>query len=294
MAIWQYDFVAIPREELVALYSALPAAMQVEDFKSQNFWTTTQPRPGYEEQFSSWRLEIKSWHPDIRMWGSEESNRIDCSYKGTRINYIQFRIELRSLSVHFIEAIAAFARQNNCVLVSAHSLTIVEPLRQNILLHLCRSPGVNRVLDWVGGDKSANSQGMDKPSVFLSHSSKDKSFVSRLATDLKSRGVPVWFDQWELRIGDSLTEKIEQGISQSGWLAVVLSRNSASSDWVQKELRAAQARELRDKNVFVLPIIIDDCEIPLFLMDKLYADFRESYEHGLEVLLKRVLEGTDA
>jgi len=135
---------------------------------------------------------------------------------------------------------------------------------------------------------------MDRPSVFLSHSSKDKLFVGRLATDLKSRGVPVWFDQWELRVGDSLNEKIEQGISQSGWLAVVLSKNSASSDWVQKELRAAQARELRDRNVFVLPIIIDDCEIPLFLLDKLYADFRMSYEQGLESLLKRVLEGTDA
>jgi hypothetical protein len=135
---------------------------------------------------------------------------------------------------------------------------------------------------------------MNRPSVFLSHSSKDKPFVSRLATDLKSRGVPVWFDKWELKVGDSLTEKIETGISQSGWLAVILSRDSASSDWVQKELRAAQVRELRDRNVFVLPIVIDDCEIPLFLLDKVYADFRPSYEHGLEVLLKRLLEGVEA
>jgi hypothetical protein len=294
MAIWQYDFIAIPREEMVALYGGLPAAMKVEHFKSQNFWTTTQPRRDFEAQFSKWRPEIKSWHPDIRIWGSEESNRIDVSYEGERVNYVQFRIELRALSVHFIETIAAFARQNNCVLVSAHSLNIVEPIRKNILIHLCRSPGVNHVLDWLSGGTSTPSNNMDRPSVFLSHSSKDKSFVSRLATDLKSRGVPVWFDQWELRVGDSLTEKIEQGINQSGWLAVVLSKNSASSDWVQKELRAAQARELQDKNVFVLPIIIDDCEIPLFLLDKLYADFRTSYEHGLEALLKRVLEGADA
>lgn len=293
MAIWQYDFIAIPRDELAALYNGLPAAMLSEDFMSENFWTTTQPRNNFESQFNKWRPEIQSWSPNRQVWGSDESNRIDVWYDSGRFKYVQFRIELRSLSVHFIEMIAAFARENNCVLVSAHSLSIVEPIRQNILLHICRSSGANRVLDWLN-DTTGPANHMDRPSVFLSHSSKDKPFVSRLATDLKSRGVPVWFDQWELKVGDSLIEKIETGISQSGWLAVILSRNSASSDWVQKELRAAQVRELRNSDVFVLPIVIDDCEIPLFLLDKVYADFRPSYEHGLEVLLKRLLEGVEA
>lgn len=293
MAIWQYDFIAIPRDELAALYGGLPAVMQTEHFKSTNFWTTTQPRLGFETQFSDWRPEIKSWHKDLRIWGHEESNRVDVSYSSGLVNYVQFRVELRALNVHFIELIAEFTRQANCVLVSAHSLSIVEPIRKNMLLYLSRSAGVNNVYDLLSGTETPSNH-MNRPSVFLSHSSKDKAFVSRLATDLKSRGVPVWFDQWELKVGDSLTEKIEQGISQSGWLAVVISRNSASSDWVQKELRAAQARELRDKNVFVLPIIIDDCEIPLFLLDKLYADFRKSYGQGLEALLKRVIEGMDA
>lgn len=293
MAIWQYDFVAIPRAELSDLYGALPAVMQVEHFKAEKFWVTTQPSSAFEQAFEKWRPEMKSWHDELRLWGSEESNRIDVHYDGARVSHIQFRVELRALNIHYIETIAAFARQSNCVLVSAHSLVVVEPLRQHILLHLCRSPGANRVLDWLNGNTTASGN-MDRPTVFLSHSSKDKPFVSRLATDLKSKGVPVWFDQWELKVGDSLTEKIEHGISQSGWLAVVISNSSVNSDWVQKELRAAQARELRDKSVFVLPIIIDDCEIPLFLLDKLYADFRASYEQGLDALLKRVLEGADA
>lgn len=293
MAIWQYDFIAIPRPELSDLYGALPAVMQVEHFKAEKFWLTIQPSSGFEQSFEKWRPEMKSWHDELRLWGSEESNRIDVHYDGARVSHIQFRVELRALSIHYIETIAAFARQSNCVLVSAHSLVVVEPLRQHILLHLCRSPGANRVLDWLNGN-TTTSGNMDRPTVFLSHSSKDKPFVSRLATDLKSKGVPVWFDQWELKVGDSLTEKIEHGISQSGWLAVVISNSSVNSDWVQKELRAAQARELRDKSVFVLPIIIDDCEIPLFLLDKLYADFRASYEQGLDALLKRVLEGADA
>lgn len=292
MAIWQYDFVAIPRSELLDLCGALPVVMQVDLFRDEKFWRAAQPPGGFEEAFQKWQPEMKSWHDELRLWGSEESNRIDVYYEKKRVSSIQFRVELRALSTKFIETISAFARKYNCVLVSAHSLVVVEPLRQHILLHLCKSPGANRVLDWLYGVPAASGQ-MDRPTVFLSHSSKDKPFVSRLATDLKSKGVPVWFDQWELKVGDSLSERIERGISQSGWLAVVVSKNSSNSDWVQKELRAAQARELRDKSVFVLPIIIDDCEIPLFLLDKLYADFRASYDQGLEALLKRVLEGAD-
>lgn len=293
MAIWQYDFVAIPRSELSNLYGAIPVVMQRDHFSEEKFWRVAQPPGGFEEIFEKWQPEMKSWHDELRLWGTEESNRIDVHYKRKRISSIEFRVELRALSTKFIETICAFARKSDCALVSAHSLVIVKPVRQNILLHLCRSPGANRVLDWLYGVPTSLGQ-MDRPTVFLSHSSRDKPFVSRLAIDLKSKGVPVWFDQWELKVGDSLSERIEHGISQSGWLAVVISKNSVSSDWVQKELRAAQARELRDKSVFVLPIIIDDCEIPLFLLDKLYADFRSSYDQGLEALLKRVLEGAGA
>lgn len=293
MAIWQYDFVAVPRSELSDLCGALPAVMQTEHFKAEKFWLTVQPFQGFEHAFEGWRPEMKSWHDELRLWGSEESNRIDVLYEKDRVSSIQFRVELRALSINYIETIAAFSRKTNCVLVSAHSLVVMEPLRQHILLHLGRSQGANRVLDWLSGNPTASGS-MDRPTVFLSHSSKDKPFVSRLATDLKSKGVPVWFDQWELKVGDSLSERIEHGVSQSGWLAVVISNNSVNSDWVRKELRAAQARELRDKSVFVLPIIIDNCEIPLFLLDKLYADFRTSYEQGMEALLKRVLEGADA
>jgi hypothetical protein len=290
MATWQYDFIAVPRDELISIYGVLPAAMTAADFQSKSFWTTRQPHDEFAQAFDNWRPEMKSWSAGLRMWGTEESNRIDVSYSADKVNHVEFRTELRALSAHYVSVMAAFARTNNCVLVSAHSLAIVEPLRHAIFLHLCRSPGVNRLLDLlIEGIEPANGAG--RPSVFLSHSSRDKTFVSRLANDLKARGVPVWFDQWELKVGDSLTEKIEKGISQSGWLVVVLSKSSVDSDWVQKELRAAQARELRDKNVFVLPIVIDDCQIPLFLLDKLHADFRISYEHGLELVLRRVLEG---
>jgi len=125
--------------------------------------------------------------------------------------------------------------------------------------------------------------------IFLSHSSKDKDFVRRLTNDLQSKDIPVWFDEWELNVGDSLNKKISDGIKESGWLAVILSNHSIQSQWVEKELNAALTEELEKQQVFVLPILIEDCEMPLFLKDKMFADFRSNYENGLTALLKRLI-----
>ena len=123
--------------------------------------------------------------------------------------------------------------------------------------------------------------------IFISYSSKDKEFAVRLATDLRLMGLKVWIDKWEMRVGDSLNKKIAEGISNSGWFCVVLSPNSVTSPWVQKELNAGLERELEKRDVFILPILLKDCEIPLFLRDKVYADFRNSYEDGFSDFTRR-------
>lgn len=82
MAIWQYDFVAVPRSELSNLYGAIPAIMRLDHFSEEEFWQIAQPPAGFEEIFEKWQSEMKSWHDELRLWGSEESNRIDVQYKG--------------------------------------------------------------------------------------------------------------------------------------------------------------------------------------------------------------------
>jgi hypothetical protein len=124
--------------------------------------------------------------------------------------------------------------------------------------------------------------------LFVSYSSKDAEFVSKLARDLHSRGVSVWWDKWMMKVGDSLHKKIQEGITNSALLCVVLSPDSVSSPWVEKELNSALMKELEQREVFVLPILYRDCQIPLFLKDKLYADFRNSYDVGLNALLERL------
>jgi hypothetical protein len=122
--------------------------------------------------------------------------------------------------------------------------------------------------------------------VFISYASKDRDFAERLAADLKNSGAGVWFDQWEIKVGDSITQKINEGIRDNDYLAVVLSPDSVASHWVKKELNAAMMKELNSRSVVVLPILYRDCKIPSLIADKRYADFRADYKVGLSEILE--------
>jgi len=122
-------------------------------------------------------------------------------------------------------------------------------------------------------------------SVFVCHSSLDKEFARTLADDLRARGIRVWIDESVLKVGDSLFETIQAGLRDSDFVMVVLSEKSIGRPWVKREMAAAFNLEIEDEKKRILPIIIEDCSIPVFLKDRLYADFRSSYDHGLVALL---------
>ncbi len=67
------------------------------------------------------------------------------------------------------------------------------------------------------------------PDLFLSHSSRDKPFVRRLADDLTFCEVDVWFDEWELQAGESLHDRIGQALERSKFVGVVLGDNFSDS-----------------------------------------------------------------
>ena len=117
-------------------------------------------------------------------------------------------------------------------------------------------------------------------SIFISHSHKDKEFVDKLGVKLTVERIPVFVDRWEMNVGDSITQKIEQAITDSSFLLVVLSESSVKSDWCKREITSGLMLELEKRRVVVLPILIENCEIPLFLRDKFYADFREDFDYG--------------
>ncbi len=124
--------------------------------------------------------------------------------------------------------------------------------------------------------------------AFISHSTKDKPFVRKLAADLVSNGVRVWLDEQQILVGDSIPEKIAQGLAESDFFLLVVSKSSVESPWVKKELNNALVQEIERRKVTVLPIKLDEAKVPDSIGEKLYANFTGSYEEGLKRLLESI------
>ena len=90
--------------------------------------------------------------------------------------------------------------------------------------------------------------------MFISHASEDKDEIVRsLANALVSEGLDVWYDEFELRIGDSLRQKIDRGLSKSRVGLVVLSKSFMDKGWTNYELDGIVTRSIGGEQI-LLPI----------------------------------------
>ena len=90
--------------------------------------------------------------------------------------------------------------------------------------------------------------------VFISHASEDKDdFVRNLANNLKSYGLKVWYDEFSLNIGDSLFQSINNGIKNSNYGIIIISRIYLKKYWTQNELNGFFAAESSTNNL-IIPI----------------------------------------
>jgi hypothetical protein len=90
--------------------------------------------------------------------------------------------------------------------------------------------------------------------VFISHASEDKQEIVRpLANALRSEGLRVWYDEFELKIGDSLRRKIDRGLAKSRVGLVVLSQSFISKGWTNYELDGIVTRTMTGEQI-LLPI----------------------------------------
>jgi len=93
-----------------------------------------------------------------------------------------------------------------------------------------------------------------KYDVFISHASEDKNDVVRpLALALQNKQLRVWYDEFELKIGDSLRQKIDKGLANSRFGIVVLSKNFIRKGWTNYELDGIITKSISGQQV-VLPI----------------------------------------
>jgi uncharacterized protein YjbI with pentapeptide repeats len=95
-------------------------------------------------------------------------------------------------------------------------------------------------------------------SCFISYSSKDKDFADRLYADLQNKGVRCWFAPDDMKIGDKFRTRIDESIRIYDKLLLVLSENSVSSQWVEKEVETAIEREGEQHKTMLFPVRLDD------------------------------------
>src|SRR5260370_35148696 len=101
--------------------------------------------------------------------------------------------------------------------------------------------------------------------VFISHSHKDKEFVSKLAFNLIRDKMWVWLDEWEIAAGESMIERIQTAIEGASVLVAVFSKAAVESIWCKRGGTAGIQRELEEKRVVEVSALLAGCDIPLFL-----------------------------
>lgn len=101
------------------------------------------------------------------------------------------------------------------------------------------------------------------PKIFISHATEDKErFVLEFAEKLQSKGVKVWYDEWEIKYGDSIVSKIFDGIEECDVFLIILSETSIQKPWVKEELNSGLIRRI-EEDARIIPVVIDgDIKIP--------------------------------
>lgn len=128
----------------------------------------------------------------------------------------------------------------------------------------------------------------ENPKVFISYASEDKEFARKIVADLKKEGIDTWFDEYELHAGDSIHNKLEEGINSSQWYLQILSPNSIKSEWTTKELEKFIEVEKERKRKMIIPIIKKDTILPEKIRDRIYINLGENYEENILSLIKAI------
>lgn len=134
-----------------------------------------------------------------------------------------------------------------------------------------------------------------KYDVFVSYSRQDTDFVRGLVDRLLQSGISVFFDAAEIATGGDLAAALHRAVREAKYVLVVMSPAYFDSQWGQQELALALQEEFSTGRTKVLPLMLRDCEVPVLLRNKLYADFRDPnrFEQSFSLVL-RTLRGVPA
>jgi len=131
--------------------------------------------------------------------------------------------------------------------------------------------------------------GAPHPKVYLAHASEDKAMVRPIAEYLMAHGVEVWFDEWEIEPGDSLRQKMEDGLGAMTHFVVVLTETSITKPWVAKEIDVGLVQQVGGKSRFVpLVVGVDASKLSPFIQAMLFIKLEPSSDADLKGLVGRL------
>jgi hypothetical protein len=137
-------------------------------------------------------------------------------------------------------------------------------------------------VEYFGPSWAKERSSIEKPLAFISHDSRDKEEIAKpLALELSQLGIPVWFDEFSLKLGDSLRESIEKGIKETDHCILVLTKNFLTNDgWTKIEFNSVFTKEIIQKKKVIIPIWHDVSKEQVYeyspsLVDRLAAKWSE-------------------
>lgn len=128
--------------------------------------------------------------------------------------------------------------------------------------------------------------------VFISHTSRDKTEARRLAETLRSSGLAVWFDEWELVAGSPWQDALEDAIASSSSMLIVIGADGLGP-WQQTETAAALGYMARDRRP-VIPVLLPGSrlgKLPPFLRDITSVEIKSWQDSDFTSALKRIIWG---
>jgi hypothetical protein len=140
MAIWQFRIDLIPEKAICSRFACVPVSLTRELAEQHQWWAGHQPPPGFENRLTNLLPEVRSWSASMRIWGDERGDTASVCYDSTRnVEWIGFRVDVRHLTVGFVEGICDLAKLLRCMLMTK-DYHLLAPEPNEVLLCINRSP----------------------------------------------------------------------------------------------------------------------------------------------------------
>ncbi len=125
-------------------------------------------------------------------------------------------------------------------------------------------------------------------SVFVSHRKSDDDKAEKLALELTAAGHKVWFDEWNISLGDSIVAAINEGLEGASYVVLCYSTSGVVSPWMGREWMSSLARQLNGLGVTLLPVRLSGGESPAILADIKHADLVNDWSGGISEVLRAI------